>query len=53
MQLIHGLLQYYEKYIDLAQCLDQVCGKQEFWNQFAKRYKAKQLGENLRMALHD
>ena len=45
MWLIHLLLQYYEKYIDLAQCLDQLGGKQELRHLNFLAYKAKQLGK--------
>ena len=45
MRLLHVLLQYYEKYIDLAQCLDQLGGKQELQHLNFLTYKAKQLGK--------
>ena len=47
-----GKPKYWENYIDLAQCLDQLGRKQELQNQFA-RLRAKQLDKNKHMALDD
>ena len=41
-----------KRYIDLAQCLDQLGRKQELQNQFA-RLRAKQLDENKHMVFDD
>ena len=47
-----GKPKYWEKYIDLAQCLEQLGRKQELQNQFA-RLQAKQLDKNKLMAFDD
>ena len=47
-----GKPKYWEKYIDLAQCLDQLGRKQELRNNLLA-YEAKQLDENKHMALDD
>ena len=47
-----GKPKYCEKYIDLAQCLDQLAQKENFKTNFLA-YEAKQLDENKHMGLDD